>query len=472
MVREKRAIQGGGLVAVNHVLGAMVTVVSALLLSKVLGPQLFAIYALCTSLSGVLRIVSRLGVNVCLLTQIEEPTDEDYHTSLTTMLVWSLLVSAAAVAILPWFGSFSHIPNLFWPAVATVAILPLHVIPLPALTRMERRLQFRPVVILELLSQIIGQTVGISLAYCGWGIWGPLTGWGVRAVFHSISPWVAIGLWPRFSWDSRNALRMVKFGFGYVVATSIGQSRSLVLLSVVGRVMGQEAVGYMGLTLRAVGLIAPFRAAAARVVLPALAPIAHIPETLRKGVYAVVETELILSVPITVLAVSIYSPSISLLLGSAWKPTTTLFPWVAAGSLLAAAHAASLSALHIRGFFIESIVSSCICLLSLAAVIAMLGSAAGVEGCAIATVAIWPLFWLQEWFANRRLGTRWSTNGVVWAVGGASACLAWRCGPWLLTLPVIIGLATSGAILSRLKQILAAINSAVPRRAKIMENES
>ena len=276
MTREAQAIRGGSLVAANHVIGASITVISALLLSKALGPQEFAIYALCSSLSGVLRGVSRLGVNAYLLTKREEPSAEDYDIALATMLACSVVVACAASMALPWLGQFSRIHFLFWPGIVTVSLLPLHVLPLPPLAKLERQLKFKPVVIIELIGQVIGQLTGISLAFCGWGIWGPLTGWVVRAIFQGVAPWVVIGLRPHFQWNIEHAKGMIKFGVGYVLTTSLAQSRSFVLLALVGRLMGQDAVGYMGLTLRAIGLAVPFRAAVSRVIMPAIAPIAHL----------------------------------------------------------------------------------------------------------------------------------------------------------------------------------------------------
>jgi O-antigen/teichoic acid export membrane protein len=249
---------------------------------------------------------------------------------------------------------------------------------------------------------------------------------------------------------------MIKYGVGYIISTSLVQSRSLVLLSIVGRLMGQEAVGYMGLTLRAVGLAAPFRAAVSRVILPAIAPIAHIPETLKERINATVEMELLLSIPVIVFAVAIYPFAVRLMLGPSWQPTATLFPWVAAGSLLAAAHATSLNVLNARGFFAESIASTIIGFIALALSLAILGRSMGIEGCAIATMVVWPASWTNEWFSHRRLGTRWSTNGVLWAVGGASTCLAWRFGPWVLLLPVAICIATYTPIRSRTKVVVDA----------------
>lgn len=446
------------MVAANHIVGTAVTVISAILLSKILGPKLYAIYAICTSLSGALRPICRLGVNACLLTQKEQPGDHDYQTALSTMLLCSMVVVTTATALIPWLGCFTTITEISWPAAVAIALLPLHVLSLPALTRLERNLQFKPVVMIELAGQVLGQSVGISLAFCGWGVWGPLTGWGIRAVFQAVSPWVVIGRLPRLSWDGKNALRMIRFGFGYVVASTFAQSRNLLFLSVVGRILGQESVGHIGLTLRAAGLIAPFRAAAARVALPALSPIARIPDALRKGLVSVVETELLLSAPVTIVAVSLYPVCIHLLLGPAWQQSIPLFPWIAAGSLLVSAHTTSLGALHIRGYFFESIVSTGICNLALMVCSARLGNLMGVEGCAAAAVVTWPMCWIQEWFAHQRLGTRGAVNGIAWAVGGAAACLSWRLGPWLLAVPAVIVVVTRVAIHSRFKQILSAIN--------------
>lgn len=453
MNRERRAILGGGLVALNHVIGAVVTVASALLLSKALGPNEFAIYAMCTSLSVVQRIVSRLGLSTYLLAQKEEPEEADYAVALGTMLGLSLLVAGLTALSLKAIGHFSHVPNLFWPGLAMTALLPLHILSLPATVKLERQLNYKPVLLIELAVQVLGQVTGICLAFAGWGVWGPVSGAVLRALVQSVAPWLVVGLVPQVRWHAARAWRMVKYGFGFVVTTSLTQSRSLILLSIMGRVAGPEAVGYMGLTLRAVGLIEPFRAAASRVTLPALAPIAHLPAALRRGVTAAVETELFLNIPVTVVAVLLFPTAVRLLLGPAWQPAATLFPWVAASSLLLSAHAASLSALHIRGFFAESIAAAVVGCFALAGALIVMGGLGGAEGCAAATVVAWPAAWLHEWFATRRMGTRWSRPGVAWALSGAAACLIWRLGPGVLALLALVGFATRARIKERARSL-------------------
>jgi O-antigen/teichoic acid export membrane protein len=322
---------------------------------------------------------------------------------------------------------------------------------------MERALRYKPVVMIELGGQILGQGLGITLAFNGFGVWGPILGLAARSLFQGVAPWFVLRVAPRPSWNTPNFFRMMKFGMGYVASTSIRQGRDLLLLIAVGRVAGQDAVGQMGLALRAAGLVNPFRSAVARVILPALAPIAGKPDALRKFVNEAVETELLLSIPLVVTAVALYQPALRLLLGPAWQATAILFPWIAAEAILASAHATTLSALHVRGFWAESIASALVGDVALVAAVLILGGIWGAEGCAAATLAVWPAAWLHEGFAKRRLGTRWSRIGVGWAIGGAAACLAWRIGSWLAVIPVLVGLGSYRLIQARGGAILGVI---------------
>jgi len=449
MSREIRAIRGGSFVAINNVMGTGVTLVAAFLLSKALGPKEFAIYSFCTSLTGVLRCLSRLGVNASLLTQKEEPQPEIYGTALTTMLVSSIVVAIPAAILIPFLGRFSHIPHLFWPGIATIILVPFHIISLPALTRLERQLKYKPVAIIEFTGQVVGQILAIALAFHGWGIWGPITGWSLRALFQSITPWIAAGLKPRLRWDPTVSRRMIKYGSGYVLATSLAQGRTLFLLAIVGRLFGQEAIGYMGLTLRAASLAAPFRAAISRVILPAIAPIAHLPAKLKEKINATVEMEILLSAPVTVIAVATYPYFVRLILGNSWLPTVELFPWIAAGSLLMSVHSAALSALYVRGYFAESICSTIISYMALLLALVLFGNLLGLQGGAIATLVVWPASWVIEVFAHRRLGISWSRNGVVWALAGTFACLTDIIGLWMLIPVSLIFAATYASIKAR-----------------------
>ncbi|MBP1626351.1 MAG: hypothetical protein H6Q00_826 [Holophagaceae bacterium] len=462
MTRMERAFQGGSLVAANHLAGICISAAAALLVSRALGPKGFAVIAICGSITAVTRIISRLGINAYLITQPEAPAEEDYHIALTAMLASSIATGSITILLLPGMERFSHVTGIFWPGVATIALLPLHVASLPAITRLERNLQFKKLMQIEFVAQLLGPSIGIGLVLKGWGIWGILLGWLARALFTALALWITVRQLPRFAWDGRRVLHMCKFGFKYLLASSIDQSRNLLLLFTVGRVIGHEAVGHIELTLRALRLITPIRAAAGRVLLPALAPLARIPRMFTKAITASVETELMLSVPITVAGAWLYPYCVRLLLGAAWQPTIQVFPWMAGAALLTSTHATVLSALHIRGYFKESILSNSLGHLCLVLLVFMLGSHFGLEGCAAAGIFAWPTFWFREWIAAKYLDTRWSRNAVAWAMGGSAACFAERHGILFLMPLAIVSVITFPAIHRRMMALLCSSHS-LPR---------
>ena len=457
MTRDSIAARGMVLIMSKQFLAGVVTVVGGFLLSKVLGPQDFGIYVICQSLTAVLTIIGRLGVNGWLLVQKSEPTEADYRIALAVMFAASTLVSCLSFPVLPLLEQFSRIPGLFWPTVFSALMLPVYVLVIPATVRLERQLRYRPVVVIELVCQIVALAVGVSLAFHGWGVWGPLFGWLVREIINCVMSWAVVGLLPHVSRDTIRVREILQFGTKYSLAIGIGQSRNLVFLTLVGRMLGSEAVGFLGLAIKAAGLASPVRAAAARLMLPTLAPIVHTPEALRRGLKVLVETEVLLSVPVVVSAIIVYSLGVEFLLGPAWQPTVALLPWVVAASLLMSPHAPALSVLNMSSHFRESYSASALSLMALAVTVILLEGAYGVEGCAAALLIGWPASWLQEWFAREHMGTSNPTIGMLWAIGGAGICLAMRLGPWMLILPVIVVAVTYSDILCRSHALMTAI---------------
>jgi O-antigen/teichoic acid export membrane protein len=246
---------------------------------------------------------------------------------------------------------------------------------------------------------------------------------------------------------------MFHFGVKYLTASGIDQSRNLAVLFVIGRILGQDAVGHMEISLRAIRLLTPLRAAASRVSVPAFASVASAPKKLNEMLNAGIETEVILGLPIMLLAVWIYPICVHTILGPSWIATIGLFPWIAAAELLSCAHANVLSALHVREYFWESISTNLFRLFCHIALILILGSNAGLVGCAAAGVAAWPAFWLREWIATKRLETHWCRNGVAWAFGGACACLGKLYGFMFLFPLVAIVCVTFPSIQKRLQTI-------------------
>lgn len=446
---ESKALRAGKHLTVGHILAATLTLISTFAYSQMLGPRDFAIYAFCTSMTAILRVFCRMGMNARLLTKKAEPPASEYDVALFTMLVLSIIFCSIAIVLLPYIENFSKISHLFWPGLSSILLTPLHVSALPAVTRLERKLEFKRIVVIDLLCQFMGLFLGIVLTSTGLGIWGPLTGWALREGLRTVSCWIAVGLAPNLRWRKKVAFIIIQFGIRYTLATTFVQGRTFFLLSMVGRFFGQEAVGHIALTMRAATLIFPFRAAAARVMLPTIASISGETSRFKNMLAIAIETEILLSIPIAFIAVALYEPIIQLLLSPTWWPSTAYFPWVVAGALISSVHGSSLSALHASAHFKESIVSSvAICFIYTLALIGL--NFWGIKQFAIALILAWPGFWLQDWYCHRRLGASSNKTGMAWGFSGVCACLAWNISPLLFIPAGLILFSTRKTIYSRM----------------------
>ena len=152
-----QAIQGGGSIAARQIAATLISFVTAILLSRLLGPDEFAIYSLCLALTVFLAPISRMGINAWLMSQEKTPNIQVFEIALGGMLVFSISVTLLAVLGLPYLEQFSKVDHLLWPAVLTATLLPLEVLSLPAMTKLERDLDYGDVMRVELVGQFIGQ---------------------------------------------------------------------------------------------------------------------------------------------------------------------------------------------------------------------------------------------------------------------------------------------------------------------------
>ena len=453
--RTQRAVKQGGFVAANHMVGVFLALVTALVCSRTIGPRAFAVVALCGSISGVTRIVSRLGINAFLITRVDSPTDREYHVALGGMLFSSLGTAVIAGLLLPAIGRVSNVPNLLYPGLVTMSLLPFYVVSLPAMSRLERNLEYRRITEVELSSQLLGCVVSIGLLLCGAGVWGLVVGWIVRALIIACLPWAFINMIPAAEWDGAMLYGMLQYGTRYSVATSVDQLRNVLMLVIVGRVLGGDAVGLLEMSFRAVRWISPVRAAIRRVAVPAMAVMFESRDRVNGMLLELIDVEILCSVPVTLAAVWAFPFCLRHILPAAWSPTIVVFPWLAAGSLLLAAHASVLNVLHIGGGFRSSVLCNLMSIAFLCGLVWLLGRRFGLEGCAAATVAVWPTLWVREWAAWKAMGTKWSRHGVAWALGGATACLTIRYGAGMLVPAGAIILLTQRVIRNRAQLVLA-----------------
>lgn len=221
----------------------LMTLAYSVTINRLLGPEIFGLVA---STQVVLRFGSyaaELGLGPALV-QRENLTDNDIRTAFTSSVLLGVALATALALAAPFMEAIFGSPDVVPVMRAMAFTLLLTGLQLTALNLLRRRMQFRTIATIEVVSYAVGYlVVGLSLAAAGAGVWS-LVGailtemtvrgtWTVLAARHPLRPRLA----------GAEFKRLYSFGGKVSVISMLeyaGQALNVVLI---GRRAGQAALG-------------------------------------------------------------------------------------------------------------------------------------------------------------------------------------------------------------------------------------
>lgn len=245
MTLRDRIIRAGTWTLASYAAEITTRFVSSLIMTRLLVPEAFGTVAAATALIVGLQLISDFGVRAVI---IRSPRGEDEHFLRSTWtfqairggVLWIALVAICSVLLFPSVGQLIPQESVYAGqqfSIITVVLgfgIVLSGIESASISLSIRRLNFRPIFILDLTSKLAPVPVMITWAYFDPSVWaivgGTLLGGVLRvALSHSIIP----GPRMRFSYESDHVNEIVSFGKWINVssfATFIGTQSDFIIL--------------------------------------------------------------------------------------------------------------------------------------------------------------------------------------------------------------------------------------------------
>jgi O-antigen/teichoic acid export membrane protein len=330
MNRLRRSIV---LSAMNNYGELLLTLLSITILSRLLTPHEFGVYAITTSVPGVLSAVREFG-GANYIIQKQDLLERCVRTSFTI----NCAISAALIAIL--FATRDEIASFFGEEGVRVgiAVAALNFVFLPfaetVSALLRREMAFHVIAVCNLVAATAMLITSISLAAAGFSFMGPV--WGIVAgsatqavLFCAYRRDPCMFLLCLDGW--RNVLRFGVYSTGTVIITNLNQWSPQVILA---RVLDFTAVG---LYARSVNIMVMFD----RLVTDVLKPVILPAMTVHAGDLAALKRfyleaiELIsgLQWPFMVVVALLAEPIVGMLFGSGWAGAVPLARLLAVASL-------------------------------------------------------------------------------------------------------------------------------------------
>jgi hypothetical protein len=174
-------------------------------------------------------------------------------------------------------------------------------------------------------------------------------------------------------------------------------------------------------------------------MLPYFAGLKKSSEFLIVAIRSTNELEVLLSIPIYLIICYCFTELVKLPGLEKWLPTLSYFPWICSAMLIQVVHGIELTALNAGRKFHASSVASLFIILSYFLILFLLSRfSLTLPGAAVAAVAVWPAFFLQDYLCNKTFRIKFNVYKYIWGISGIIGCLSIEFGITLLSIPIAV----------------------------------
>ena len=324
-----QVLRGGTFLVIRQGLGVIIGLGGVLLLTRAIGPEKYGLYAACLNIFGYVQSLSQLGIEIFVVRREGEEDSQVYHQAFTLLLLLGLGGMLLSLLGLPLLSQWVRLDGFSSVAGVIFLGLPLVLLSQVPLARLERRLDYKRVAVIELGSQLIYYLVALPLAFQGAGVWAPVAGWCTQQI-QTVGLLFLISRYrPRLCWNPDLIKQMLSYSVGYSASSWVWQLRNLVNPLVVGRYAGAEAVGYVALAIRLVEVLSFVKGATWRLSIAALGRLQGDPIRLGKAVSEGMSLQILALGPLLVAASWVSPLILPLLFGDHWLPVIQIYPFIA-----------------------------------------------------------------------------------------------------------------------------------------------
>lgn len=329
-----RTARGGAVIAVSQIVKQALSVGSAIILARLLGPENMGLIAMVTVLTGFIESFNDLGLSAATV-QRAEINQQQVSTLFWINVALSTALALLTAALAPVNAWFYAEPRLALVTLVLASDFIFTGLTVQHRALLRRQMMFSSLAVIDILSTIVSISVGVSAAMSGFGYW--------SLVLMKLGgiPIELIGAWTLCRWRPGKPARteglrsMIAFGgnlTGFRLVTYIARNLDNVLI---GRFFG---AAQLGLYTRAYGLLLlplrrinePF----AGVTWPALSRLTDSPDRYRQAYTKMVASLCLISIPLIAWMMGAADWFILVLLGPEWVAASQIFVWLGISGLI------------------------------------------------------------------------------------------------------------------------------------------
>jgi PST family polysaccharide transporter len=315
---KEKTIRGGFARLAAQGANFFMSLVSLMVLGRLLGPAEYGLVGMVTALTGFLGLFRDFGLSAAAV-QRPSITDEEASTLFWVNMLVGAGLAVLCVAMAPAVAAFYHDRRLVAVTVVTAAGFLFNAAGVQHGAHLQRQMRFTALALIYTAGALVSTAIGIGAASAGFGYWalvalniaGPLA--------------ITIGCWITASWipglprKVAGVRSMMRFGGTVTLNGLVAYAAYNIEKVLLGRFWGADALGIYGRAYRLISIPTEnLNAAAGEVTFSALSRLQDQPDRLRNYFLKAYSLVLGLTLPITVAFALFSDDVIRVLLGPKW----------------------------------------------------------------------------------------------------------------------------------------------------------
>jgi O-antigen/teichoic acid export membrane protein len=339
---DTKILRGSAWAVVGYGGMQALSLLSAIVLARLLVPNDFGVFALALSLLAVAYLAQESGLGAALVVHRDDMRPAAASAAIFSPVV-ALALYAAAFVCAPLFADVFDAPSLTSVLRVMSLVLVVRGFTIVPLALLQREMRFGAVTVVELGGGITQAACAIGLGLAGAGVWSLVAGQLGLAVAQLVIAWWYTPLRPSPFEARRDTLRqLMRFGrhvgLANIVNYGIVSSEGII----VGRVLGTTPLGYYAVAARFASLpVQLIGNVLGRGVFAALARVHGDLDTFRRIWLENVQRVALFSIPATIGVIAVAEPLVLTLLGDKWRAAIVPLQILALNGIVRTASATS-----------------------------------------------------------------------------------------------------------------------------------
>lgn len=332
---KDKVIKGGVYLVFRQVLAAIFSLISTLVIARILGPESYGIVATSLGIFYFLKWAGRLGVHIYLVRKPDLSTEEIeqglsfYNTVGITfcILLW------CASPIFGWWTQQQEVTSVLrWliPAIWFDMIAGLYI------AMLERELRFDRVGLYDALAQIVNYSFSVPFVLFQKNYWGPVIGTILQFFVLACLSYSSYSIAWRWRWQRKTLKPILLYGLTYYSSNWIFTLKSLTVPLFVTRFAGVEAAGLISIAVRMVQQLSLLRVVVQRMSISVMAKVMEDANTTRRTISKGMTYQALLMSLICGTFSCFASWIVPLVFGEKWLPSSQIFPLIGLAATVSA----------------------------------------------------------------------------------------------------------------------------------------